>query len=157
MKILLIAVGKTDSVELDSLIGEYVKRLARYADFSIQVITDVKNSRNMPEDVQKQREGEAILTCLRTGDRVILLDERGKEYTSEGFADGLKKIMNSGIKRLVFVIGGPYGFSSDVYARADDRMCLSRMTFSHQMVRLFFVEQLYRGHAILAGLPYHHG
>ena len=101
--------------------------------------------------------GKTILTCLRTGDRVILLDERGKEYTSEGFADGLKKIMNSGIKRLVFVIGGPYGFSSDVYARADDRMCLSRMTFSHQMVRLFFVEQLYRGHAILAGLPYHHG
>lgn len=156
MKILLIAVGKTDSAELDSLIGEYVKRLGRYADFSMQEIPDVKNSKNMPEDVQKRREGESVLSCLRAGDRVVLLDERGREHTSVGFADALKKNMNSGVKRLVFVIGGPYGFSDDVYARADSKMCLSRMTFSHQMVRLFFVEQLYRAHAILAGLPYHH-
>ncbi|MDD4820410.1 MAG: 23S rRNA (pseudouridine(1915)-N(3))-methyltransferase RlmH [Flavobacteriales bacterium] len=156
MKIKLIAVGKTDSKEIESLYNEYIKRLSRMADFELCIIPDVKNAKSLSEVEQKEREGGLILGQTTPSDTVILLDERGKEYTSEEFALYLQKNMNSGIKRLVFIIGGPYGFSSDVYSRANGKIGLSKMTFSHQMIRLFFIEQLYRGHSIIAGLPYHH-
>ena len=120
------------------------------------MIPDIKNSKNLTEDQQKEKEGELILKSLQSSDILILLDERGKSYSSIAFAEALQKRMNSGMKNLVFVIGGPYGFSEAVYQRAQQQISLSAMTFSHQMVRLFFVEQLYRAFTILRNEPYHH-
>ncbi len=156
MTIKLIAIGKTDNKELQSLINDYTKRLGFYIKFSLDVIPDIKNSKNLSETQQKQKEGELILGKIKTTDALILLDENGKQLDSVDFSKYLQKHMNSGIKQLVFVIGGPYGFSEAVYKKATGKISLSKMTFSHQMVRLFVVEQLYRGFTILRNEPYHH-
>ena len=156
MNIKLLAIGKTDDKNLQALLNEYIKRLSFYVKFDLEVIPDVKNAKNMSIDQQKEKEGDLLLAKIGSGDWVLLLDEKGKKYTSLQFADYLQKRMNSGIKNLIFVIGGPYGFSPEVYARANGKISLSDMTFSHQMVRLFFVEQLYRGYTILRNEPYHH-
>jgi 23S rRNA (pseudouridine1915-N3)-methyltransferase len=153
MTIKLIAIGKTDNKQLQLLIDEYVKRLSFYIKFSIEIIPDIKNAKNLSEDQQKIKEGELILSKLNTTDALILLDENGKQFDSVAFSEYLQKQMNSGIKQLVFVIGGPYGFSDDVYNKSNGKISLSKMTFSHQMIRLFFTEQLYRG---LKNEPYHH-
>ncbi|WP_405296213.1 23S rRNA (pseudouridine(1915)-N(3))-methyltransferase RlmH [Algibacter sp. Ld11] len=156
MTIKLIAIGKTDNKQLLSLITDYQNRLGFYIKFSLEIIPDIKNSKNLSEDLQKQKEGELILKKLSNTDTLILLDENGKQHDSVGFSDYLQKHMNSGIKQLVFVIGGPYGFSDEIYAKSKGKISLSKMTFSHQMIRLFFIEQLYRGFTILRNEPYHH-
>ncbi|MDO5105386.1 23S rRNA (pseudouridine(1915)-N(3))-methyltransferase RlmH [Capnocytophaga sp.] len=156
MNIKLIAVGKTDNAALQQLVADYEKRLSHYVNFQFQVIPDVKNSKSLSEEQQKTKEGELILKNIENTHYLTLLDERGKEYTSVGFSDFLQKQMNAGVKQLVFVIGGPYGFSQEVYARANAKMSLSKLTFSHQMIRLFFVEQTYRAFTILKNEPYHH-
>ena len=156
MTIKLIAIGKTDNKDLQSLMDDYTKRLGFYIKFSIDIITDIKNVKNLSEDQQKQKEGELIINKLTPTDILILLDENGKQQDSVAFSEYLQKYMNSGIKQLVFVIGGPYGFSQDVYNKANGKISLSKMTFSHQMIRLFFIEQLYRGFTILKNEPYHH-
>lgn len=156
MNIKLIAVGKTDNPALQQLISTYEKRLSYYINFELQLLPDIKNSKSVSENQQKIKEGELILSNVEPSHHLILLDERGKEYTSIDFADELQKKMNAGIKQLTFVIGGPYGFSHEVYQRANSKLSLSKLTFSHQMIRLFFVEQLYRGFTILRNEPYHH-
>ena len=156
MNIRLIAVGRTDSTLLQQLISDYEKRLTFYVNFELQTIPDVKNNKALSEEQQKIKEGEFILKSINNSHILILLDERGKEYSSVAFSEFLQKKMNSGIKQLVFVIGGPYGFSDEVYLRANGKISLSKLTFSHQMVRLFFVEQLYRAFTILKNEPYHH-
>ncbi|MFI1770427.1 23S rRNA (pseudouridine(1915)-N(3))-methyltransferase RlmH [Thalassobellus citreus] len=156
MTIKLLAIGKTDNKELLALITEYQKRLGFYINFSLDIIPDIKNVKNLSEAQQKQKEGELILKKLNNTDILILLDENGKQLDSVGFSAYLQKHMNSGIKQLVFVIGGPYGFSEDIYKKANGKISLSKMTFSHQMVRLFIIEQLYRGFTILKNEPYHH-
>lgn len=156
MNIKLLAIGKTDNKNLQVLIDEYIKRLGFYIKFDLEIIPDIKNAKNLSEVQQKQKEGELILAKLSATDHLILLDENGKSFSSVGFADELQKKMNSGIKTLVFVIGGPYGFSDGVYQKAQGKISLSKMTFSHQMVRLFVIEQIYRGFTILRNEPYHH-
>ena len=156
MTIKLLAIGKTDNKELQSLINEYTRRLGFYIKFSLDIIPDIKNVKNLSEEQQKQKEGELILNKLNATDILVLLDENGKQLDSIGFSGYLQKHMNSGIKQLVFVIGGPYGFSQDVYNKSNGKISLSKMTFSHQMVRLFIIEQLYRGFTILKNEPYHH-
>lgn len=156
MTIRLIAVGKTDGKELKFLIANYVKRLGHYIKFEFEILPDLKNSKNLSEEQQKTKEGGLILGKIATSDIVILLDEKGKQFTSVQFSSLLQKRMNSGIKCLTLVIGGPYGFSDTVYNRANQTISLSKMTFSHQMVRLFIVEQLYRAFTILKNEPYHH-
>lgn len=156
MKILLILVGKTDRKWLIEGISQYAGRLTHFAQFEMQVIPDIRNTRNTDQNTQKVREGESILNLLQPSDDVWLLDDKGREMTSPEMAQWLEKRMTQSTKRLVFIIGGPYGFSPDVYARVPGRLSLSRMTFSHQMVRLIFVEQLYRAFSILNNLPYHH-
>lgn len=156
MNIELIVVGKTDSKEVNALVEEYKGRIGHYTRFGITTIPDVKNTRSMSEAEQKRAEGENILRLLQPSDYVTLLDERGTQPTSEEFADWMQKRMASGCKRLVFVIGGPYGFSEEVYARAGGKIALSRMTFSHQIVRAIFAEQLYRSLTIINNEPYHH-
>jgi len=156
MQIKLIAIGKTDLTELDRLISIYQNRLSHYVRFSFEIIPDLKNSKNLSKKLQKEEEGKLILSKIYATDRLILLDENGKEMNSVGFSSFLQKQMNSGIKQLVLVIGGPYGFSEAVYQKASGTLALSKMTFSHQMVRLFVIEQLYRGFTILKNEPYHH-
>lgn len=156
MTIKLISIGKTDNKELQLLIELYRKRLGHYITFNFEIIPDIKNAKNLSETQQKQKEGELILNKLNTSDILILLDENGKPMDSIAFANYLQKHMNSGVKQLVFAIGGPYGFSQAVYSKAHSKISLSKMTFSHQMVRLFFIEQLYRGFTILRNEPYHH-
>ena len=156
MNIKLIAVGKTDNPALQQLISTYEKRLSYYINFDLQLLPDIKNSKSLSEEQQKIKEGELILSYVEPSHHLVLLDERGKEYTSIAFADELQKKMNTGIKQLTFVIGGPYGFSQAVYQRANSKLSLSKLTFSHQMIRLFFVEQLYRAFTILRNEPYHH-
>ena len=156
MNIKLIAIGKTDNKNLQALIDEYTKRLGFYIKFDLDVIPDIKNVKNLSESEKKMKEGQLILSKLTPTDQLILLDENGKEFNSVGFSDFLQKKMNSGIKTLVFVIGGPYGFSEEVYQKAQGKVALSQMTFSHQMVRLFVIEQIYRGFTILNNEPYHH-
>ena len=156
MNIKLIAVGKTDNPALQQLISTYEKRLSYYINFELQLLPDIKNSKSLSEEQQKIKEGEFILSYVEPSHHLILLDERGKEYTSIAFADELQKKMNTGIKQLTFVIGGPYGFSQAVYQRANNKLSLSKLTFSHQMIRLFFLEQLYRAFTILRNEPYHH-
>lgn len=157
MTIKLLAIGKTDSKELQAMIATYENRLRHYIKFELEIIPNVKNSKNLSENRQKEKEGKQILKKLTATDVLILLDEKGKQYSSVIFSEYLQKKMNSGIKQLVFVIGGPYGFSEEVYQKAQGKISLSSMTFSHQMVRLFFVEQLYRAFTILKNEPYHHG
>ncbi|MDN3707556.1 23S rRNA (pseudouridine(1915)-N(3))-methyltransferase RlmH [Myroides ceti] len=156
MNIKLLAIGKTDNKSLQALIDDYTKRLSFYIKFDMEIIPDIKNAKNLSENQQKEKEGEMILSKINTTDQLILLDENGKSFTSMGFSEELQKKMNSGIKTLVFVIGGPYGFSEEVYKKANGKISLSEMTFSHQMIRLFFIEQLYRGFTILKNEPYHH-
>ncbi len=156
MTIKLLAIGKTDSASLQDLIVEYEKRLRHYIKFEWEIIPDIKNAKNLSEAQQKEKEGELILKNLNATDVLVLLDEKGKQFGSVEFSDYLQKKMNSGIKQLVLVIGGPYGFSDAVYTKAQSKISLSKMTFSHQMVRLFLVEQLYRAFTILKNEPYHH-
>lgn len=156
MKVKLLVIGKTDKDYLNEGIELFRKRIPHYLPFDFQIIPDIKNTRNLPEDQQKEKEGELILAQLKTGDELILLDEHGKEYRSTEFASFLEKKMLAGTKTLVFCIGGPYGFSDKVYENAAGKISLSKMTFSHQMVRLIFCEQLYRALTILKGEPYHH-
>ncbi|MFC0604306.1 23S rRNA (pseudouridine(1915)-N(3))-methyltransferase RlmH [Winogradskyella pulchriflava] len=156
MQIKLIAIGKTDNSNLITLIEDYTKRLSFYIKFDFEIIPDIKNVKHLSEAQQKDKEGELILAKTQTSDILILLDENGKQMDSVAFSSYLQKHMNSGIKTLIFVIGGPYGFSNALYNRANGKLGLSKMTFSHQMVRLFFIEQLYRGFTILRNEPYHH-
>tara|TARA_B100000768_G_C11232837_1_gene355889 strand:- start:783 stop:1256 length:474 start_codon:yes stop_codon:yes gene_type:complete len=156
MKIKLLAIGKTDNKQLIQLISEYQNRLKHYIKFEIEIIPDIKNVKNLSTSQQKDKEGALILSKLQNTDQLILLDDKGKEFTSIEFSNYLQKKMNSGIKQLVLVIGGPYGFSDTIYKKSTGKISLSKMTFSHQMIRLFIVEQLYRGFTILKNEPYHH-
>ena len=149
MKIKLLVVGKTDHKGLQAMISEYQKRLQHYIKFELEVIPALKSTKNLSIPEQLEKEGEAILARISTTDVMVLLDEQGKQYPSIDFANYLQKFMNAGTRQLVFVVGGPYGFSNPVYMKSQDKISLSAMTFSHQMVRLFFVEQLYRGFTIL--------
>lgn len=157
MKILLLVIGKTDEEYLVTGIKKFVGRLGHYTSFEMKEIPDIRNRKSLNEEQQKKAESFLLLSQLQPGDQVVLLDERGKSYTSVEFSDMIEKQIASGAKRLVFLIGGPYGFAQEVYDRADQKLSLSSMTFSHQMVRLVFVEQLYRAFTILKGEPYHHG
>jgi 23S rRNA (pseudouridine1915-N3)-methyltransferase len=156
MQIKLIAIGKTDNKAIQELINEYSGRLGHYIRFELEVIPDLKHTKSLSEAVQKEKEGELILKKLLASDDLLLLDERGKNYSSLEFSDFLQKKMNSGLRQLVLVIGGPYGFSEEVYARANGKISLSKMTFSHQMIRPFLIEQVYRAMTILRNEPYHH-
>ena len=156
MNIRLLTIGKTDNKSLQTLIDDYTKRLSFYVKFDLEIIPDIKNVKNLSEAQQKEKEGELILSKITPTDHLILLDENGKTFSSVGFSDFLQKKMNAGTKTLVFVIGGPYGFSETVYQKAQGKVSLSEMTFSHQMVRLFVIEQIYRGFTILRNEPYHH-
>lgn len=156
MKISLLQVGKTDKPYLNEGINDYEERLIHYCSYASITIPAIKNIASLSFENQKQKEGEEILKRLNPTDHVVILDESGKEFTSEKFSIQLEKYMNSGIKSIVFIIGGPFGFSPAIKNRANDSIALSKMTFSHQMVRLIFVEQLYRGFTILRGEKYHH-
>ena len=156
MKTILLVVGRTVEAHFQTAINDYVQRTKRYLTFDMEVIPELKNTKSLSVETQKEKEGDLILKALQPGDVVVLLDEGGKEMRSVEFADYMKHKMNTVNKRLVFVVGGPYGFAPKVYAAAHEKMSLSRMTFSHQMVRLIFVEQIYRAMTILAGGHYHH-
>jgi 23S rRNA (pseudouridine1915-N3)-methyltransferase len=155
VKILLFVTGKTDEPYLEEGIRKYTDRIIHYLPFEIVVFQDLKNRRSLSPDQQKKLEGEVILSKLQSGDEVFLLDEKGRQPSSRGFSEIIEKQMLSGQKRLIFIVGGPYGFSAEMYARAQGKLSLSGMTFSHQMVRLIFVEQLYRALTIIKGEQYH--
>ena len=155
MKTELIVVGKTTNKHFIAAINDYLERIGHYMPFSVTVIPELRNAKSFSQQQQKDKEGEAILRLLQPSDTVVLLDERGKEPRSIELADWLQRQQQTA-RRLVFIIGGPYGFSQQVYSRADSMLSLSRMTFSHQKVRLIFVEQLYRACTIIKGEPYHH-
>lgn len=156
MKIHFLVIGKTTDASLLKLEESYLKRIQHYATLSYEVIPALKNAKNLSETEQKEQEGKLILNKCQPGDSLILLDEKGNEFTSVGMSQWLEKQFHSGTRRLIFVVGGPYGFDEAVYQRADTRIALSKLTFSHQMVRLFFLEQLYRAFTILNYEPYHH-
>lgn len=156
MNILLIAIGKTRTRYIAEGIAEYLTRLKRYIGFDILEIPDIKNAGKVSKEKQKELEGDSILSKVSNSDHIVLLDERGRQYTSIEFAGKIQDYMNSGRKRLVMVIGGPYGFSKAVYDRSNELLSLSKMTFNHEMVRLFITEQTYRAMTILKGEPYHH-
>ena len=156
MKIFVLCIGKTHSAYLKEGIGIYLDRLKHYTKLDYQELPDVP-AKGLSPDMLKQREGEIILKNIRNDDFLLLLDEKGEEFTSREFASLLQKRMNSGAKQMVLVIGGAFGFSKDVYQRADGKISFSRMTFSHEMIRLLLTEQLYRGFSILKGEGYHHG
>jgi len=155
MKTLLILVGKTADKNFTAGINDYVQRINHYMPFDIITIPELKNTKKLTENQQKQLEGELIVKYIQTSDYVVLIDEHGKEYRSTDFAKWLVQKQNTA-RRLVFVIGGPYGFSQQIYYKANEMISLSKMTFSHQMVRLIFTEQLYRACTIIKGEPYHH-
>ena len=156
MKITLIAIGKTEDKYLIEGIDKYLNRLKHYINFNIVIIPDVKNTKNLSEAQQKAKEAELLLKQLNNSDVVVLLDEKGKKFTSVQFSQYINKQMVGSVQNLVFIIGGPYGFDESIYKRSNSSISLSDMTFSHQMVRLFFVEQLYRAFTILKNEPYHH-
>lgn len=156
MNITLILVGRTVAAYLESGITEYTKRLKHYIRLDMNVIPELKNAKNMREDQIRDTEGELILARTEQSDYVVLLDEAGRLGSSEDMATWMQGMMNRGTRRLIFVVGGAYGFSESVYRRANEKLSLSPMTFSHQMVRLIFVEQLYRAMTIIRGEPYHH-
>ena len=156
VRITLMLVGATDKKYLGEGIEDYRKRLTHYLPFEMKVIADVKNSRNLTEDQQKEKEGKAILDLVSTGDELVLLDVEGTELSSPGLANWIEKRMLAGTRQVIFVVGGPYGFSEALYKRADSKLSLSKLTFPHQLVRLLFVEQLYRAMTIIRGEPYHH-
>lgn len=156
MKVKLLLIGKTDSDYLNHGIDEYVRRLKHYLPFEILIIPDLKNTKSLSEKQQKEKESKLILNQINTSDFVVLLDEKGKEFKSVDFSKFIEKQMISGLKNLIFVVGGPYGFSNEIYKQSNLKISLSKMTFSHQMVRLIFTEQLYRAMTIIKGEPYHH-
>lgn len=156
MKTTLLLVGKTTSKPLGQLIDDYVDRVGHYTSFSIDVIPELRNARSLSFEQQKELEARDILSHLKLSDYVVLLDEHGQQFRSVEFARYIEKLQFQGASRIVFIIGGPYGFAPSVYERANKKISLSSMTFSHQMIRLLFVEQLYRAYAILNNLPYHH-
>ena len=156
MKIVLLAIGKTKEQYLIEGISQYQKRLNHYTQFELLEIPNIKNANNLSDFELLRKEGELILQQLQLSDHLVLLDDKGKDFTSSKFAEKLQGWMLSSKKRLVFVVGGAYGFSEQVYQRGNEKLSLSKMTFSHQMVRLFFVEQMYRGYTILNNEPYHH-
>lgn len=156
MEITLLVIGKTNAKFLVEGVEEYCKRLKYYVPFTIEYLPDIRNTKKLSEMQQKEAEGVLFLSAFNNSDFVVLLDERGKEMTSVQYSAYLQKKMLSGLRRLVFVVGGPYGFSDAVYERANDKISFSKMTFSHEMIRVFFVEQLYRAMTILRGEPYHH-
>jgi 23S rRNA (pseudouridine1915-N3)-methyltransferase len=156
VRITLLLIGATDKNYLNEGITDYQKRLIHYLPFEIRVIADIKNSRNLSAEQQKEREGKALLDLVTTGDELVLLDVGGTEFSSTGLANWIEKRMVAGTRQLIFVVGGAYGFSEAVYKRADSKLSLSKLTFPHQLVRLLFVEQLYRAMTIIKGEPYHH-
>ena len=156
MKITLLAIGKTNAKYLQEGIEQYTKRLSHYIPFELKILPDVKTTKALTTDKQKEMEGQMFLNTIQSGDVVVLLDERGKEMTSRDFSVYIDKKMVTVAKNLIFVIGGPYGFSAEMYNRANEKLSLSKMTFSHEMIRLFFIEQIYRAMTILKGEPYHH-
>lgn len=156
MKFILLVVGKTVEKHYITAIADYVERTKHYTSFDMEVIPELKNTKSLSMEQQKEKEGELILKTLQPGDVVVLLDEHGKEFRSVEFASWIERKMHTVNKRLVFIIGGPYGFAPSVYAAAQEKISLSKMTFSHQMIRLIFVEQLYRALSILNNSPYHH-
>lgn len=156
MQVTLLCIGKTGKKFLEEGEQEYLKRLRHYISFQMQIIPDIKQAKSLSQNQVKQREGELILEKVGVADTLILLDEKGKEHSSVDFSNYLQDQFNRGGKHIYFVIGGPYGFSDDVYQRANGKISLSRMTFSHQMIRLFFIEQVYRAMTILRNEPYHH-
>lgn len=156
MKIKLLWVGKTADKYLEEGVNIYCKRLTHYCRFETQTLPDIKNAKNLSKEELKEKEGKLILDNVANGDVLILLDDKGKQLTSPKLADYVQKLLNRGAQQIIFVIGGAYGFSSDVYDRAEAKLSLSSLTFSHQMVRLIFTEQLYRAFTILKGEPYHH-
>ena len=155
MRINLICLGKTDDKEINNLIKYYQNRLPKHLNFEITEIADVKNAKNLSSDLLKKEEGKLILNHVENSDLMILLDEKGKQFTSREFAEKIEGWMNSSVKKVCIIIGGAYGFSEEIYNRAQEKMALSKMTFTHQMIRLFFVEQIYRADQILQGKPYH--
>ena len=156
MKTILLAVGRTVQPYYVAAINEYVERTTHYIPFAVEIIPELKNTKNLTEEQQKEREADLILKALQPGDTVVLLDEHGKEFRSVEFASWMERKLSTTGKRLVFVIGGPYGFSPRIYQTAQEKISLSKMTFSHQMIRMIFVEQIYRAMTILRGEPYHH-
>ncbi|WP_256003898.1 MULTISPECIES: 23S rRNA (pseudouridine(1915)-N(3))-methyltransferase RlmH [Pedobacter] len=156
MRITLLIIGKTEEKYLIEGIEKYLNRLKHYVNFNVRMIPEIKNTKSLNESQQKSKEAELLLKQIGTSDTVVLLDERGKKYTSVQFSNYLNKQLIGSVQHLIFVIGGPYGFDEALYRRANSSLSLSDMTFSHQMVRLFFVEQLYRAFTILKGEPYHH-
>jgi 23S rRNA (pseudouridine1915-N3)-methyltransferase len=155
MKVELILVGKTTSKHIGACFEDYKERIGHYLPFSVMIIPELKNTNSLSEEQQKEREGENILKQIQAQDTVVLLDEHGQEFRSIEFASWVEKKQQTS-RRLIFIIGGPYGFSSSIYKRANEKISLSKMTFSHQMVRLIFIEQLYRACTIIKGEPYHH-
>ena len=155
MRINLICLGKTDDKEINNLIKYYQNRLPKHWNFEITEIADVKNAKNLSPELLKKEEGKLILNHVENSDLMILLDEKGKQFTSREFAEKIEGWMNSSVKKVCIIIGGAYGFSEEIYNRAQEKMALSKMTFTHQMIRLFFVEQIYRADQILQGKPYH--
>ena len=155
MKINLLCIGKTDDKEIKNLINYYLTRLPRHWNFEITEIPDVKNARNLTPDLLKKEEAKLFLKIIENTDLVVLLDEKGKQFTSREFAQKLDSYQNNSIKKICFLVGGAYGFSEEMYQRANEKISISKMTFTHQMIRLFFVEQIYRADQILQGKPYH--
>lgn|SRR5690606_360405 len=156
MNVILLCIGKTDEKPLEELIQKFEKRLPPYWNFQRIEIPDIKNRKNLSESQQKVKEAELLLAKIQNTDYLILLDEKGKQLDSAGFATEIQNLMNQSIRQIIFIIGGPYGFSDEIYRRANQKLSLSKMTFTHQMIRLFVVEQLYRAFTILQGKPYHH-
>lgn len=156
MKITLLTVGKTEDAYLREGIDKYLKRLKHYTKLEVNDLPELKNTKALTPDQQKAKEAELLLKKMTNTDFVVLLDENGVEFTSQQFADYINKKNIGSVQNLVFIVGGPYGFDESIYQRANDKLSLSRMTFSHQMVRLFFTEQLYRAFTIIKGEPYHH-
>lgn len=155
MRINLLCIGKTDDKKIGELISYYIARLPKHWNFEIMEIPDVKNARNLTPDLLKKEEAKLFNQYIENTDTVVLLDEKGKEYTSREFAQKLNNWQNNSVKKICFLVGGAYGFSDEIYSRANEKLSLSKMTFTHQMIRLFFVEQIYRADQILQGKPYH--
>lgn len=155
MRINLVCIGKTDDKEIQNLIKYYQNRLPKHWNFELTEIADVKNAKNLSPELLKKEEGKLFLNQSENSDFIVLLDEKGKQFTSREFSAKIDHWMNSSVKKVAFFIGGAYGFSAEIYDRANEKMSLSKMTFTHQMIRLFFVEQIYRADQILQGKPYH--
>lgn len=155
MRINLLCIGKTDDKEIKNLILYYQNRLPKHWNFELVEIPDVKNAKNLSPDLLKKEEGKLFLNLTENTDFIVILDEKGKQFTSREFASKIDFWMNSSVKRVCFLVGGAYGFSEEIYTRANEKISLSKMTFTHQMIRLFFIEQIYRADQILQGKPYH--